>query len=85
MPSLSPVMELDHHPTSKELGEAMSKLKRRQAGGRTGILPELLLHGSAELQDRLLLVMDDVWKRGKVVKGWQHAKIVPIPKKGDLR
>ena len=29
--------------------------------------------------------MDDVWKRGKVVKDWQNAEIVPIPKKGDLR
>ena len=52
----------------------MSKLKRGKAGGRTGILPELLLHGGAELQDRLLLLMDDVWKRGKVVKDWQHAR-----------
>ena len=76
---------MDHDPTSEELGEAMTKLKRGRAGGRTGILPELLLHGGAELQDRLLLLMDDVWKRGKVVKDWQHAKIVPIPKKGDLR
>ena len=64
MPSLPPVMELDHHPTSEELGEKMSKLKRGKAGGRTGILPELLLYGGAELQDRLLLLMDDVWKRG---------------------
>ena len=63
----------------------MSKLKRGKAGGRTGILPELLLHGGAELQDRLLLLMEDVWKRGKVVKDWQDAEIVPIPKKGDLR
>ena len=85
MPSLPPVMELDHHPTSEELGEEMSKLKRGKAGGRTGILLELLLHGGAELQDRLLLLMDDVWKRGKVVKDWQDAEIVPIPKKGDLR
>ena len=50
-----------------------------------GILPELLLYGGAELQDRLLLLMEDVWKKGKVVKDWQDAEIVPIPKKGDLR
>ena len=53
MPSLPLAMELDHHPTSEELREAMSKLKRGKAAGRTGILPELLLHGGAELQDRL--------------------------------
>ena len=32
MPSLPPVMELDHHPTSEELVAAMSKLKRGKAG-----------------------------------------------------
>ena len=61
MSSLPPATELDHHPTSEELREAMKKLKRGTAGGRTGILPELLLHSGAELQDRLLLLMDDVW------------------------
>ena len=60
-------------------------MKRGKAGGRTGILPVLLLYGGAELQDRLLLLMEDVWKEGKVVKDWKDAEIVPIPKKGDLR
>ena len=39
--------------------------------------------GGAELHDWLLLLIDDVWKRGKVDKDWQD--VVPIPKKGDLR
>ena len=79
-------MKLDRPlPASEELMEALSKVKRGKAGGRTGILQELLLYGGAELQDRLLLLMEDVWKEGKVVKGWQDAEIVPIPKKGDLR
>ena len=60
-------------------------MKRGKAGGRMGILPELLLYGGAELQDRLLLLMEkDVWKKGKVVKDWQDAEIVPMPKKGAL-
>ena len=29
--------------------------------------------------------MEDVWKEEKVVKDWQDAEIVTIPKKGDLR
>ena len=74
-----------HTHTSEELMEALSKMKRGKAGGRTGILPELLLYGGVELQDRLLLLMEDIWKEGKVVKDWQDAEIVPIPKKGDLR
>ena len=60
-------------------------MKRAKAGGRTRILQELLLYGGAELQDRLLLLMEGIWKKGKVVKDWQDAEILPIPKKGDLR
>ena len=41
--------------------------------------------GGTELQDRLLLLMRDLWTMGKVVKDCQDAEIVPIPKKGDLR
>ena len=85
MPSLPPIVELDHPPTFDELVEALSKLKRGKAGGRTGILPELLLYGGAELHDRLLLLMEDIWERRIVVKDWRDAEIVPIPKKGDLR
>ena len=29
--------------------------------------------------------MEDVWRRGEVVKDWKDAEVVPIPKKGDLR
>ena len=65
--------------------EALSKLKRGKAGGKTGILLELLLYGSKELHDRLLMLMEDIWKRGSVVKDGKEAEIVPIMKKGDLR
>ena len=58
--------------------EAMSKLKRGKAGGRTGILPELLLCGCTELQDRFLLLMEDIWKGGEVVGDWKDAVIVPF-------
>ena len=36
MPSQPPVMELDHPPTFDELTEALSKTKRRKAGGGQG-------------------------------------------------
>ena len=85
MLSLPPVLELDHPPSFEELETALSKLKRGKVGGRTGILPELLLYGGPELQDRLLLMMEDVWRRGKVVKDWQDAEVVPISPKSDLK
>ena len=87
LPSLPPALEVDHlpPPTLEELMEALRKMRRGKAGGRTGILPELLLYGGAELQDRPLQLMTDIWEKGRVVKDWQDAEIVPIPKKGDLR
>ena len=69
----------------EELIAALSALKRGKAGGKTGLLPEMLLYGGAGLYDRLLQVMQDVWRSGRVVDDWKNAVIVPIPKKGDLR
>ena len=40
------------YPILDELLLALSKLKAGKAGGRTGIVPELLKHGGAEMQDR---------------------------------
>ena len=33
----------------------------------------------------MLEVMQKVWKEGIVVRDWQDAVIVPIPKKGDMK
>ena len=85
MPSWETIQGLDDPPTSDELVAAMEKMKRGKAGGRTGILPELILCGGPELQHRLLKLMKEVWKVGYVVQDWKDAEIVPIPKKGDLR
>ena len=85
MTSLPPALELDHPPTLEELIAALSRLKRGKAGGRTGILPDLVLYGGPEFQERLLLLMDDIWRGGTVVKDWRDAEVVPIPKKGDLK
>ena len=46
MHSLPPALELDHPPTYDELIDTLSKLKRGKGGGKTGILPELLLRWS---------------------------------------
>ena len=85
MPRRTPFLELDDPPTLEELLSALSKLKKGKAGGKTEILPELLLSGGAELRDRLLQLLQDVWASKTVVKDWKDAVIVPIPKKGDLR
>ena len=78
-------LELDNLPTMEELymeelSLSLSRLRKGKAGGKTGVLPELLLYGSVELRIRLLQVMQDVWEVGAVVDDWKDAVIVPIPK-----
>ena len=51
-----------------ELLEALCKLKRGKASGKTGIVPELLVYCGAEAQGRLLQIMEDVWRAGTVVR-----------------
>ena len=33
----------------------------------------------------MLEVIQKMWEEGKVVRDWQDAAVVPIPKKGDLK
>ena len=37
------------------------------------------------LRDRLLQLMQDIWRNGEVVAGWKDAQVVPVPKNGDLQ
>ena len=60
MPVLPPNKDLDHAPTFDELTEASDKLRKGKAGGKTGVVPELLLYGGADLQDRLLLLLEEL-------------------------
>ena len=85
MQILPPCLDFDEPPTEEELEAALAKMKRRKAGGKTGILPELVLFGGAVLWDRLLELMQAMWREGEVVTDWKNAEVVPIPKKGDLQ
>ena len=74
--------DLDGPHTLDELLSALSKLKKGKAGGKKGTVLELILYGGL---DRLLELLQEVWKEGTVVRDWKNAEIVPIPKKGDLK
>ena len=82
LPSLS---DLDSPADKEELMEAMSKMKKHKAGGKSGTLSELISYRGSELWDRVLKLMVQVWDDGKVVGDWKDAVIVLIPKKGDLK
>ena len=74
--------ELDDPPTCEELRIALSKSRKGKAGGKTKILPKLLVCGGTEMHDSILKL---VWEEGSVVADWKDAEIVPIPKKGNLK
>ena len=56
-------LALMSHPL-EELEVALSKMKRGRAGAKIGILPQLVLFGGAVFWDRLLELMQDMY-RGK--------------------
>ena len=76
---------VDDPPTCEELATPLNKLKEGKAGGKTGLMPELLVQRGVELTDRLLQYIQPVWQEGTVVEDWRDAEIVPIPKKGNLK
>ena len=63
----------------------MARLQTRKAGGLSGILQELVLCGGPVLLNRLLVLMQIVWREGCVFKDWRNALIVPVPKRDDLQ
>lgn len=81
-----PVMHcLDTPPTIYELHAALGKMQLGKAGGQSGILPEMLLHGGDDFHSALHQLLLDIWRDRSVVAAWRNAVVVPIPKKGDAR
>ena len=60
MSTLQLLMELDSPPFEEELFEALSKMKMQKAGGKSGLLPELLIRGGPELWGMSLKLMEQV-------------------------
>ena len=62
------------------------KLKNGKAGGELGILPEMVKAACCEPEflDRLVRLVQDVWREGRVPGDWCDAILVPSPKKRDL-
>ena len=81
-----PRQELAEIPTMEDLLEAVNKLKNGKAGGKSGVLPEMLKAacGDNEVAEMLLKLLCRVWEEKTVPKDWVDAILVTIPKKGDL-
>ena len=76
--------ELAQPPAEDEVMEALGKLKGNKAGGKTGILPEMVKCCGAVMMEYILDLFETVWKEERVSDEWKDALLVPIPKKGDL-
>ncbi len=62
----------------------MSTLKSGKAGGKNGVLPEMMKCSGVPMLKRLVQLFQQIWEEGYVPSQWRDALIVPIPKKGDL-
>ena len=71
-------------PTEEKVVTALYKMKGGKAGGKTGILPEMVKSCGGLLLEYLMDLFQTVWMEGQVPEEWRDAILIPIPKKGDL-
>ena len=67
-------------------GRSVHKLLRNhKAGGKSGILPEMMKSCGTSLMDDICNLFHTVWSDEESMPNkWRDATLVPIPKKGDL-
>ena len=68
----------------EEILIALKGLKGNKAGGKNGILLEMVKNLGSNQLDYVLDLFHSVWKEESVPKEWRDAILVPIPKKGHL-
>ncbi|KAH0816507.1 hypothetical protein GEV33_006284 [Tenebrio molitor] len=69
--------------TREELEQQLRKLKRKKAPGRDGIQNKSWIYGTEREVDRLLEIMNGVWKGEGFPQEWKEGIICPIYKKGE--
>ena len=77
--------ELHEEIKASELEKALGELPNRKAGGPDGLVNEILKGIGPKKRRVLLDAFNDVLESGKVPASWGKGRIIPIPKKGDLR
>ena len=68
--------------STKELKDALKKMKTKKAPGPDGITEEMLKHLGACSRAVLLKIFNHSWIKGVVPAVWKEAIIIPVPKKG---
>jgi hypothetical protein len=69
--------------TREELERQLRKLERKKAPGMDGIQNESWIYGTEREVDRLLEIMNGVWKGEGFPQEWKEGIICPIYKKGE--
>jgi hypothetical protein len=79
------VSTLDAPPMMAELVKAISATQENKAPGCCGIPAEVWKYGGTALQERLLEVIEEIWRCEEVPQDWKDANKVPIFKKGSRK
>lgn len=74
----------DTAPTTREIREALEKLKNGKAPGNDNIYPEMLKASSDIIVEVLYPLLNEIWTSEEIPQKWKEGLIVKIPKKGDL-
>ena len=79
-------MDMAELPSMEELMQAVKKIKSGKAGGKSGIIPEMLKASCcrARFRDVLLDLLHSAWRERRMSQDWSDTVLIPVPKKRDL-
>lgn len=67
--------------TLTELKKSLSKVQNT-APGADNIHNEMLRHCSTHFLQHVVVLFNNIWKKGNVPQPWKTARIIPVPKRG---
>ncbi|XP_039309944.1 golgin subfamily A member 6-like protein 1 [Solenopsis invicta] len=67
----------------EEIGRAIGRMKKKKAAGIDGIPMEAWLYAGSFLREKVIRLIQQVWKEGEMPEEWRRSIIVPLYKKGD--
>ncbi|OXU16988.1 hypothetical protein TSAR_001135 [Trichomalopsis sarcophagae] len=76
-------IELNRDIDMYDLEKALGKMKNNKAAGEDGLVTKFLKNLNKEWKEELREVLNGIFKEGKILEGWETARIFPIHKGGD--
>jgi len=72
-------------PTNEEVKAAVNMLKNNKAPGPDGIPSEILKEGYKYMENRIYVLIVQIWNEERIPSTWVEALICPVHKKGDVQ